>query len=747
MGSVKSHTDFGYTDVENILPEAADSYLKFVPSTHQLDDYEIGLGLGWTAWGIALVSTALGFSQDPYCSAASCIAGIASFITKLVSNVFWFQANDPPMTDDNYTQVVEPNYKNISKIEPRNSLIHSINEVGNSSVKLEGDLTAVNNSIARRNSAKMAGDNESLIKQNEAVYNYSRMVIDDLDSMDDDTAVFENEYNKSMNEENITQIENNIQTEGISEEGRENLTQQGLNDTEIDKLEGALINLTKNQSISFFRNAFRNISRKLNEEMAVFHENIQKQRDYYNNLSQEALNETITLKNQTQNIPITTADQETLERLDYLLNEAETKYFEKKWFSAIEIAKKLKNLALETIENTLNQSYFEYTEQADKIIKDAKEKMKIDLIPSKKEIDIRAGKQEDIDLIVLSTGAPSGTYILESNNTWIIPQTQEVNVEEGKSTTVPLNILLVESFNVEPGIYPVNFTIYLEGTDTKNTVIINLTVISSRAENMVNYILYEIADLREEVDNKVSCLFDWMIINRLDDAEYFINDALEKYLNDSIPLSIVLDLLAKGNIELSDCITILLDWLSLISEEDGDFISQYLHRIRDHITLTMGEMVGTEGACKIASVEAEIDCLADNIFEHQSLFVSLSIDIHLWAASANLDVALYYMALGCLNLSKIHILLCEYELERAINTTKRSRDNGDILVGDAQMIIDALEDFIADLEGLRTHDTHEGSSGSEIPTHQDSIGGEEGSDDSIGNGGDTEDPNLQIPTH
>jgi len=158
-----------------------------------------------------------------------------------------------------------------------------------------------------------------------------------------------------------------------------------------------------------------------------------------------------------------------------------------------------------------------------------------------------------------------------------------------------------------------------------------------------------------------------------------------------------LDKLTKANVELSDVITVILDWIGIISEEDGIFISNYLHTIRDQITFTMGTMIGTEDALNVAHVEAEIEQLADQIFNEYRLRISLSIDLKLWMASENLDLALYYMAADNDELVDIYINLCIQNLENAKEVIIQLKDKGDLSGEEAQILVEHIEEFIYDL--------------------------------------------------
>jgi len=221
-------------------------------------------------------------------------------------------------------------------------------------------------------------------------------------------------------------------------------------------------------------------------------------------------------------------------------------------------------------------------------------------------------------------------------------------------------------------------------------------------EDMINYVLWEIADLQDKVDGRINYLFDLIIISQLEVAEWFINEALNAYQDNATSKSVILDKLAKANIELSDVITIILDCIGFVSDEDADFISAYLHRIRDHITLTMGVIVGTEDAIEIAQIETEIMQLADKVFNNYGLFITLAINIYLWRASENLDWAIFWMAKGCMETAMTYISQSIYILESANCTIIQLKNSGDISEDEAQAIFKAINEVRTKLTVLYT---------------------------------------------
>ncbi|MHA1314094.1 MAG: COG1470 family protein [Candidatus Helarchaeota archaeon] len=182
---------------------------------------------------------------------------------------------------------------------------------------------------------------------------------------------------------------------------------------------------------------------------------------------------------------------------------------------------------------------------------------------------------------------------------------------------------------------------------------IHITEFERTPDEMMTIILGEIDELKQFIDDEVFFLFDWILINQLEKAEDKVQDALDAFNSGSETLPVILDKLAKANLDLLDIVNTILEEFTVISEEDGDYISTEAHEIRDHITLVMGAIVGTAPALDIATITIDIEQLADKVFDEQNLCVALAIDIHLWEAADNLDNALITMSMDCTSTSLI----------------------------------------------------------------------------------------------
>ena len=100
-------------------------------------------------------------------------------------------------------------------------------------------------------------------------------------------------------------------------------------------------------------------------------------------------------------------------------------------------------------------------------------------------------------------------------------------------------------------------------------------------------------------------------------AELKIESALDSFILGYDPKSVILNKLAKANLDMSNFFTYMFNNFGNIENTTASYIINELHKIRDHITITMGAIVGTEYAIDTANIIIEIDKLADDIFENQ----------------------------------------------------------------------------------------------------------------------------------
>ncbi len=864
---IRSGVNIDYVEfhsIPNVISVPGTEPLVLKPAQWQWNRFTGGM----VSKGVALAAsiTSQCFGQF---SLIGLIAWAVSIVADLTGGALWDAANGDIVPDPNYEEVVTPIWPNLTHPEPTNTFEYALYKLYNDTYNYKAIYDAYNTTLSRRKGAIDAGDNESIVLQDKALINYTTIATDHLEELDEDLAIFTNEFEKvgPEVEENISQFITEVSEGGLPEDIRENLNESGLSDSQIDELDLYIKNRTRNE---LGYTGANNTIFDFIGNLSKLSQGLDNQTKEFNKLKETVIEESVIIETTDLGEEITTADEETLSELENLKSTSYTLAVEGNWASAYSKAKSLKDLALETISTTRNTTYQSYIEDAKVVIDEYEEMVKIKLITYQDLISVRPGDDEEIEIIILSTGSPTGTYTLSSSSSWILPQSVEFEVQQFDSSSIILKVGETIPPTTSPGTYPIELLLQKEGIDIQKlkTLEIRIPAFSEIAlsidqtnievnpgevgtyqlqiqnagnipntldlefvaidigsefeaepsaidtswvflepqnvvltpgqieditleieippdwqgmestsyrfkiraisqeipdqteeleasltvhacvENMFSYVSYEIADLEDEVDERVSILFDWLILGQLNRAESILVDALTAYEDDLVSKSVVLDKLAKLNIELSDIITIILDWIGFISEVDGDFISNYLHKIRDHITLIMGATIGTNEAIEIAQIETEIEQLADKIFDDYQLSVSLPIDVLLWVASENLDWVLFWMAEGCYDLAENFVILSISELDCTKSTINQFKDNMDIPEEDAELLIQTIEILISKLTIYHSHLSQEGAAGGAIPTHQgtnegDGVGGENSSE----TGGQTENPIIEIPSH
>ena len=195
-----------------------------------------------------------------------------------------------------------------------------------------------------------------------------------------------------------------------------------------------------------------------------------------------------------------------------------------------------------------------------------------------------------------------------------------------------------------------NHTIRIEITDADNdrpndalTTVLNDTF-EVTPDEMMEYILWELSELNDYINNELEFCFNRPLVNSLSRAQCKVQRALDYYNTGRITKAVLFDMLAKAGLEFYDIFTYILLKHSKITEEVADYIFKETHKIRDHISLTMGAIIGTDTALEIANIIVDISTFADSMFSEFNLFIALSIDCYLWRAVDELDFVLVLMS-------------------------------------------------------------------------------------------------------
>jgi hypothetical protein len=232
-------------------------------------------------------------------------------------------------------------------------------------------------------------------------------------------------------------------------------------------------------------------------------------------------------------------------------------------------------------------------------------------------------------------------------------------------------------------------------------------------------------------------------------ASNLLDDVLITLSMDMTTIPLILEDMSKAGLKLSEITTLVFENRSIITEEQGDYISTRLHDIRDRITLTMGQILNTEAGMKIASVGIELDQLADRLIEDYDLFVALSIDQKLWCSREFLDLALIDLSMDVINATECELRIAINKLEDAKTHVIFLENEGHITNDDVVSINAEIDVIIGSIEELLSHSDSEGivENPSETNLHGETTDSGNQEEDTSSSCPSSEDPNTDVPTH
>ncbi len=473
-----AHNVLGYG---NIKPSIYT--LNLVPSAEQEAFFWAGFGLKialGVSYGIAAAihfSAYAGGPLAPLIKAAAVISTLVCLAMEFLSDWFWWEANDDVPLNDNYDETYVPEYSslNISDYNVGNEFEETIINLGNTTLRMTEDLRALNETKSRKESAIIAGDYNAVLMQNEALMDYSGRVADDFKDLNNDLELLSYHMKENSPEikESIYKLESNFSQSGLSEEEISLLQSNGFNQTEIQSLNATLVNVTKSNTFSSnITSLVSDFETTLNTSSQIFNAEIIRLEDY----SLEIMNESIQIKTEILNEPITSADDETLQQLDQLKVDIEDSFLRGEWNNVVEKSELLielaRNVALETNNNSFLKEYVEYAKEYKT---NAKQFLKLNLYHLK-EISITDNETKTLNVIGHSEGAPTANYILETNCSWVTPIEQTVAIVQYNRTPIQLIISTENDSTITLGIYYVELKLYLPQTNTIKFSLLTINV-------------------------------------------------------------------------------------------------------------------------------------------------------------------------------------------------------------------------------------------------------------------------------
>lgn len=253
-----------------------------------------------------------------------------------------------------------------------------------------------------------------------------------------------------------------------------------------------------------------------------------------------------------------------------------------------------------------------------------------------------------------------------------------------------------------------NHTIRIEITDADNdrpndalTTILEATF-EVTPDEMMEYILWELSELEDYIEDVLPFCFNRPLINHLHRAQCKVWWALYFYNFGYDSKAVLLDMLAKASLEFYDMFIYVVLKHHRISEEVGDYILAQVHKIRDHLSLTMGAIVGTETALEIANIIVEISQFVDNFSIYHNFCLYMAIQHYIRCAIGELEFVLYLMSKGYLPECFIleHISHAIFKLELTQKKIECLVKCGKISEECGLLLIEKIEYFISKISNL-----------------------------------------------
>lgn len=223
---------------------------------------------------------------------------------------------------------------------------------------------------------------------------------------------------------------------------------------------------------------------------------------------------------------------------------------------------------------------------------------------------------------------------------------------------------------------------------------------NTSAIDIVELIKMEILQLQQEININISRPYQKILNCKLQIILDEINWAERAYYGGHLTKAILLEKLAKINLEICELIIQIGDCQNKIKEDIAQYLTQQVHKIRNHITYSMGAIIGTETALEIAEIEIDLNNFADQIDNLTIFWKAFLINIHIWQGCDKLDQSLIYLSLNNTNRTEICIVKCIRDLNLAKHTVSLMSRLGMISDELAVELKSEIDHFIIRLENV-----------------------------------------------
>ncbi|MHA1380932.1 MAG: COG1470 family protein [Candidatus Helarchaeota archaeon] len=223
---------------------------------------------------------------------------------------------------------------------------------------------------------------------------------------------------------------------------------------------------------------------------------------------------------------------------------------------------------------------------------------------------------------------------------------------------------------------------------------------NTTAIDIIELIKLELLQLQQDIENSVDQPYQNILNCKISIALYQVNEAELAYQEGYLIKAVLLEKLTKINLMICDVIIQIGDWKDKIDENIASYLTQQVHKIRNHVTYSMGAIIGTETALEIAELEIDLNNFADYVYNFTSFWKVILINIHIWQGCNRLDKSLIHLSANKTNTAKSQIQKCIKNLNRAKCTISLLNWLGQISDEDAVELKIALNQFISRLENI-----------------------------------------------
>lgn len=207
-------------------------------------------------------------------------------------------------------------------------------------------------------------------------------------------------------------------------------------------------------------------------------------------------------------------------------------------------------------------------------------------------------------------------------------------------------IMLDNEWNLLNGTYDVEVQ-FFDADDDRPGDVLDSSIFGSFVipiSQSYQYVIQLIEELKIYIDDEFRCI-DWCLIHKLSLAQEHLSLALDYLEAGSMPLVMIHDEIAQIYVLLTEIITEFFDWISIISDEQAEFIITSLHEIRDNIVLLKGQSLGTQESYKIAEIIIDLYHVNDYIEDDLCCCHLNNIRCSIHSVIVKLDFALFVIAI------------------------------------------------------------------------------------------------------